>query len=122
VNNLETLTKARSLLSDPEHWTRGFYAKTKDGMHTMPDDASAFCFCLRGAVHHVLGVDITSIRAIRVCCLIEEAFVGHPISEDSEFSFVEWQDRPRRKHSEVIRLLDKAIGIAASHDPLKPTG
>lgn len=52
---LEALKAARELISVPERWTQGVYARGPDGRPVHPDDPEATCFCALGAVLRVGG-------------------------------------------------------------------
>lgn len=46
----QVLEAARDLLSDPERWTQGVFARDENGVQVRPKDASACKWCLLGAV------------------------------------------------------------------------
>jgi len=50
VTARDLLTKARTVIADPAHWTTGTYARDADGVATQADSPYAKCFCTYGAV------------------------------------------------------------------------
>lgn len=55
----ENLSCARDLLSDEKSWVKGSMAKDKRGWAVDPNDSSATCFCLLGALIKCYGADRT---------------------------------------------------------------
>lgn len=53
------LVAARALIANPEHWTYGDHAQTRDGTLVYPTDPNAYCFCADGAMARVCQVAIT---------------------------------------------------------------
>ena len=51
----EVLVEARDLISAPERWTQGFYARNSLGHITEWDSPSAVCWCAEGAVGKAAG-------------------------------------------------------------------
>ena len=49
-SSVEILKAARTAIIDPEHWTRGAYARDREGRQTPPKYHDAFCFCALGAI------------------------------------------------------------------------
>lgn len=49
----ELLIKARSVISCPEKWTQGAFAKDIDQVGVAVSDTSAVCFCSLGAIFYV---------------------------------------------------------------------
>lgn len=92
------LVCVRELLSDPEHWTKGSYARNAKGLSVYSDSHDAQSFCLIGAAsrcstdHGVTGAVI--LRMQRAC----------PIPILSRFN-----DDPRTTHADVLAVIDRAI-------------
>lgn len=49
TNVKSNLISARQLISNPENWTQGTFARIKDGRITSALDSRAVCFCSLGA-------------------------------------------------------------------------
>ena len=94
---LELLTQARALLADPEHWTKGAYARGTKGEPMSPTDNSAVCFCSVGAILRVAGHDEDGAyhHLQRVCI------------RETSLSLVTMNDT--RSHPEVLAVWDIAI-------------
>lgn len=52
---IEALVKSRVLLTPPENFTIGAYARTITGIPVPAHDDGASCFCMLGAILHVIG-------------------------------------------------------------------
>jgi len=110
VSVLSLLQEVRKLLAEPLSWLHnGLYAGVRVcdswGRPLPPrscyDYEEPNCFCIAGALNHVgrrYPADEHQ-RAIRV--VYELIPDGSPITE--------WNDRHRRRHSEVVALLDDAV-------------
>lgn len=61
-STLEVLRAARNLISDPKHWTRGSFARDKEGRMVLPEDRRATQWCAAGAIYAT-----TRDRATRGC-------------------------------------------------------
>jgi hypothetical protein len=95
---LEVLTTGRELLADPKNWTKGWFARTKDGSTTHPDDPKAVCFCSIGAVGKTTPGQIKLRRD--VINLLDQVTGG----------IVQFNDNST--HAEVLAVWDKAIELA----------
>lgn len=42
--------KVRELFNNKDKWTKGLYARDKDGFSVDPEGSNAVCFCLVGAL------------------------------------------------------------------------
>lgn len=57
MSTLETLTKARELIADPDHWTKGVLARDDLDITTSTTSENACKWCSVGAVDAVCGDD-----------------------------------------------------------------
>lgn len=53
MTTIDILKAARDKISDPVRWTKGFLARTKDGLATGPRNKNAVCWCANGALFSV---------------------------------------------------------------------
>ena len=113
---VDVLTEARDLISDPEHWSQGFYARNKAGdfipLDVGRDDFHSFCMI--GALKITLGVPAVSGSPIYHSCynLIKDA-VSAVFPEDSNTGTMSFfNDKKTRKHEDVIAVYNKAIELA----------
>lgn len=111
MSALKILTDARELLSVPERWTQGWFAKDIDGHDVSYGSPKACRWCLSGALGNVdpLGDALASFAASELLDLA----LGRGVSCGY---FVEWQDASDRTHGEVLQLLDKAINLARERE------
>jgi hypothetical protein len=110
------LKAVRKLLDDPKKWHKGFYIGKANG-----DDASKYgqarCFCIRGAVIR-RDPDNTGKRysnspnEIRTCEPIKQAI--YQLFPSYGGCIVDFNDNWLTSHGMVIRVLDRAIEIAAN--------
>lgn len=104
MTTLEILKAARELISVPERWTQGAYARDNQGAPCATTSDEATCFCVRGAVRRVSYSPFVNINfAARIAAYkaLEEA------GEDGRLAC--WQDAPERTHAEVLARFDTAI-------------
>lgn len=50
---VDDLKATRELISDPAHWTTKVSARNAQGVHVLPLDPTATCFCVLGAIFRV---------------------------------------------------------------------
>jgi hypothetical protein len=101
-----SLEKLKKLFSNPEHWTKGCFARDSTGWSSASIQ-SGVCWCLVGGISKVSD-NHGEYRQIRDRLLL--ALKGSNYNDDSG-PLIEWNDLPERKHSEVIALIDKAIEL-----------
>lgn len=104
----ELLKKTRELLTDPTHWTQGFYAKNEHGESVPSTAYSATCWCAIGAMEKVwdemcgdarLGIDYKPKYRAQV-------LLG---AANDEGTTVGYNDTVGRTHEEVLAWFDRAI-------------
>ncbi len=88
--------KIRDLYSDGSKWTKGAFARDKDGhalLEVCRRISDAQCYCLVGA--------------IRYCYLYEEAEIRTKIRKHLNIFYInEWNDEPLRTFAEVKALVE----------------
>lgn len=97
MNTLEVLKAGRNLISDPQKWVQGTYAKNIDGWPIYGNNAAAVCFCSIGAVQHVTGM----------CHNIETETVCEVLSNAAGMHIAYYNDA--HSHEEVLAVWDRAI-------------
>ncbi len=106
-STVETLERVRELLSDPNRWTQGFFARNAEGAGIGIDGIKAdkaAAFCILGALFRVDGpYGFPAEEAIRNA--LPRGVQGIPDYNDS------------RRHRSVLKLLDKAIAKARQAPP-----
>lgn len=94
------LKRARKLIEKPERWIQGPYARTRDGVSTFGSDPAACAFCMAGAIQRVTNSTDGDDAA--------ETFLDRA-TRDGLYAF---NEKPGRKHAQVLRAFDKAIALA----------
>lgn len=97
---MDALNQLRLLLEDPSHWTKGAYARDKEGAPVREGDYDATCLCLIGACHKV------------TVCIPDYFQLTEALSRAGgirPFDIVDFNDREDTTHSDVLALIDKAI-------------
>ena len=87
--------KVYELLKDRKNWTQGFMARRADGIAVGTSDDNAVCWCLIGALYKCYRVEEVEKHKI---LLMRELTV---------LSLTNWNDHPKRKHSEIVAVLKK---------------
>lgn len=109
------LDYARDLLSKPNGWTQGTYARDANGddQSHRKTSSDVTCFCSIGAI------DVSTPRA----CRGEHVYymhksraeamsaLRHAISPNSDIPIAVWNDALQRTQKEVVEAFDKAIII-----------
>ena len=98
---IDTLHKARQLISDPRRWHRNTLARDVHGVAVTLEDPNAWSFCALGAAARVApsGVFHYVHQAL-------EAKVPDGLRYPSVANF---NDDPQTQHADVIKLYDRTI-------------
>lgn len=104
MKDIEILTKARELISDPDSWTQGAFARNRDGLSTEIGSDYAVCWCANGALARVTqGKDVWfQGRWVHIRHLLE-----HGIDCKGIVCF-----NDSHEHEEVLEMFDKAIELS----------
>lgn len=101
-DDLEIIKAARELISDPDRWTQGAYAKDNLGRWTYVSSPDAKCWCSTGAVYKAAVCDIQA--SIRVLKALDKAVGVHTKLRSNIIHF-----NDAHTHPEVLAIFDKAI-------------
>lgn len=97
----ERLIAARARIAPPEHWTKGVFARTKEGVLTYPASPEAACWCLVGTLRANVG-------QFSYCNDILP--VGDVVRKKTNFNnCAEFNDHKDTTHAMVLAVLDEAI-------------
>ena len=96
----EILVAARELISQPERWTKGEYARDLNGRRVSPGGPNAVCWCSIGAMAKVAGLSSGEMEA-------SEASVTLALAAESNGVIPEWNDASG--HQSVVEAFDRAI-------------
>ena len=104
----QLLSQARDLISEPGHWTKRVLARNAKGEAISPTSPDACSWCIIGALVKVSGSEELAQEALPA--------IGNAIRSEfphlASFSITDFNDgsfNRFRNHSEVVRVLDKAI-------------
>lgn len=107
MNAAEILTKAKALIDTPDKWTKGEFARDKNGSRVDANSNYAVCFCSIGAIRKVApcrGSEyergyISALQALATACGKEPAVYN-------DFA----------THEDVMEKFDRAIEWAKHND------
>lgn len=102
MSAVETLRKARELLTPEGAWIQGTAARAADRQQVEPDGSNAVCWCSMGALS-------ASGDWVRARTLLLRSIGGSR-------SLVDWNDAPERTHAEVLAAFDRAIVLAEASE------
>lgn len=103
MTTLDVLKGARELLSDPEKWTQGWYARDAEGRPADDgNDPRAVCWCIWGACEKVAGDWSKTHGATQA---LDSCAGGHAPTLN---------DAAGTTHTEILGVLDCAIAKAGA--------
>lgn len=105
MNVVEVLKAAKAKIDTPEKWTKGYYARAKDGNIRDATDKDACSFCSMGAIY-----SITDHMPEHGVLLAER--VGAYLIAAMGTTVVDFNDRRAKDHEEVMAAWDRAIALA----------
>lgn len=110
----ETLRAARALLQDPKHWCQGAGARRRrrSVLAVMPLSPEAGAWCLAGALRRIDGPHYDEALIVLATTISGPVFVSH----QARGYIASFNDARGRRHSAVIRVLDRAIAKAEGSD------
>ncbi|QIG70707.1 hypothetical protein EVB91_156 [Rhizobium phage RHph_I1_18] len=121
----DVLINARQLIESESSWTKGMVARDKDGYRIELYDSKAVCFCAYGAVAKTLQAslprefiqpkasNIVETYLDKAVRKLYPSFRRNGIASSSLPLMIAFNDGPRRKHADVLRIFDTAIEEAS---------
>ena len=101
----ELLIKAKAVIADPKHWTKGWYAHNAEGQDVGPAEPDAVCWCSLGALKKVAHEE----NANGACFAATEYLAV--VSDEYGYSGIpDFNDNS--SHEAVMKAWDKAIKLA----------
>lgn len=94
---VDVLSRAREIISEPEHWTQGASGRDAQGVPINVHDSRATCWCAMGAVAKAQ----TELKA--------DASTGYTAYRYLDTETALWTFNDSRSHSEVLAMFDEAI-------------
>lgn len=112
---IHELLVARKLISSPERWTKGFFAKDDKGVPVGFNDAT--CWCIRGALMHVMCVPTgfsSGILEEAACDVLRKSqkklyLLRCDCVSGYSLSLTHFNDSILTKHADILALFDDAI-------------
>lgn len=102
VNKL--VESAISAIDTPDRWTKGAFAKNKDGFEVASDDTAATCFCIYGALEKAkYSIPIEYKDYYKVIDAIYDSIEF--LYPRKYLGVADFNDHPTTNHKMVIRVL-----------------
>ena len=113
------LTAVRARIENPDCWTKGTYAERAKGRRAVnPKDPTAVCWCLVGAMKSLRSGTTRNFSVYSEALKLLSEIMRESLSWESsltwEATLVSWNDSPRRKHAEVLDLVDRGIAAVSA--------
>lgn len=106
TETIAVLDAVRDVLSNPDRWTKFELARSRLGDPVEPDDPSASCWCLQGAISRVVDDSTTRNAAhqeLRVTLALRDRLINLPLIA------VEYNDQHDTTHADILKLIDDTI-------------
>ena len=104
MTTTDVLRHMRARLSEPGKWTKGGYARDKQGRLTRSNSKDAVCFCMLGAMRTARDAGNQQNAANVLLSVLAPLGYG---------SIPSFNDSPTTTHADVLSVLDKAIEQAS---------
>lgn len=98
---VDDLKAARELIADPNHWTKGSFARDASGQTCSPTSEFAVCWCASGALRKVEGCQLDDLP-------VAWDYLSTCVPGGSVAAF----NDGARLHAAVLKMYDKAIALA----------
>lgn len=113
IKPVHVLEAALDLISDPDGWTKGAFARDNEGDPCLPKSEQARCYCSFGAIRVAAGESNTlAVEALQELAMdLPTEFFKHNKKEEYEtlHSVPFWQDHPTTSHTDVVNQFKKTI-------------
>lgn len=115
----DILQKARKLISKPEAWTKGSFARDAEGRICNSDRSPFACsWCALGAINYSTNSFTMAFDAFRLArsllCKAVRARVTHDDSDNPTTNPASYNDSPSTTHADILAVFDDAIAQAIS--------
>lgn len=119
MNTIDILKAARELLSDPAHWTQGWYAKDARGEDVIYNGGKAVCWCMQGALAYVTCTETQGADWSGALTALAELTKHVPDGERDllRHHAIAYNDAVGRKHEEILSWFDKTIAAMETPTP-----
>lgn len=109
---LDILTKARALISDPDKWTKGAYARLPSGVSCDERNAYAEKFCMVGSINAASRCDWSKAIDAR------QSLFAAIKKMDRAGSVPGFNDYPSTTHTDVMNVFSEAIALELNKEQL----
>jgi len=99
----EILSSAKALISNPDRWTKGAFARDKHGQPTGSSSDRAVCWCARGAVRNFDEDSRVYLNGKAYAERLLDAAAGCEMADFND----------THDHANVMAVFDKAIKLHA---------
>lgn len=114
MTDLESLTKLKELLSDPNRWMQGYLAQNDKGDYVSPLQEDACKFCLDGAICNVNKALAKTLPNLAVVTI--ETLPGHKYLQKATGRRLLWYFNDESEHADIVKSIDKAIELAKAEN------
>ena len=108
MNSVNTLRRARDLISDPKKWTKGAMGRKRNGDAVVADDVKSIDvvkWCMSGALRKAANKDDNIYANVYWYCV-------DSIPTQENESLHRFNDHPSTTHQDVMSVFDRAISKA----------
>jgi hypothetical protein len=112
---VEAFKGVRQLLADNHSWTKHTSARDSRGNRCKPEDSTAVCWCMSGALNKVVGYNAAGADPMAYNKAGKVYWAAHSLFNNiNGESMVTFNDT--RNHAEVLGALDKVIAAFESNE------
>lgn len=108
------LMEIRSLIDQPEHWAKDWFAYNKYGTIVDANDSTACSWCIMGAAEHVTAKhDANHVEQQRIFHALCGGIVG---LRDTTSGLATYNDAETTTHKDIMAVIDRAALILNYYD------
>lgn len=107
----QLLIDAKELIKDPEHWTKGEYARDSEGKKVADSHSEACQWCIVGALWRASGLGPNCYDSYKAS-LVNDGCKFLIKAVNSEKSLSKWNDSESTTHDDVMKAYNKAIELS----------
>jgi len=113
METIEVLTQALEIISDPERWTQGTFARDTTGRTCSYLSYAAVKFCATGAIFKIIGWD--GCFPVPALMRLDEAALQLFSGEANSVSV-----NDHHGHAAVVYMFERAIELAQAESAVQP--
>jgi hypothetical protein len=108
MKNSVVLRRARALIA--KGWTQYRYEEVKK----LSNGELQVCYCTMGALHQATETTLTKPQFSQCFRLVIKAI--SQFTRQPDYGVGNWNDMPHRRHGQVLKMFDVAIGLAIKEE------